>query len=489
MFNLSNTLSAVVVPANVREKDQILANLKLWSRPGLHPVTSARKKLPVLAFVFNNEGARADTETAITDAFEEHGMGRFFSSLELHYLNLTGAADAYIRDYRQPSGEMGYKAGPNNQFFSTMRWAKKFGYYAFLMESDCVPIQSNWVGRLCDICESSEPFYLMGSAYRGKGTLGVEFGRHINGNGVYAVGDFGFQSFVDEFWEPRLRKIVAEFDARIAYDCALEVIFSQMNSGWHEDQDWRFWQSHAHLFRYTSYIQNLSADLDIAAPEEFLVSDTLFNSPHTYLIHSQPLAREVRKAMAADSLKAIQEWRLLPPETLNIDGGDAAFSEPSVHYLGNREILADGRVKLEAPFSTNSLLYVFDDRLDRGVPIEATVEFNLEQPAALVVALSRHGATKFESSDAILELPAGNHTIKIVHRFEQVHYGARVQIGVLNGTAQIGLGKCILAKLQGDEAEIVGGARVVTTGQAIPTSTAPGPKKGKTWIGSLFRTS
>ena len=126
-------------------------------------------------------------------------MDRFFRGVFFEYLDLTGDRDIYERDYKKPVGETGFKAGPNNQFFETMRRVSGYGKYSFLMETDCLPIRRGWLSRLQDIVAGSEPFWILGSAYRGQNQLSKTYLRHINGNAVYASGVPDFQEFLADF--------------------------------------------------------------------------------------------------------------------------------------------------------------------------------------------------------------------------------------------------------------------------------------------------
>ena len=258
----SSGLGAILVPTNIAEREQILANFALWAKDDFAPTIRPVSFKPRLAFVFNNETA-SPLESEITDAYLSNGMERYFAAPEFRYLGLTAERDVYVRSHTLASGREGYKAGPNNQFFETMRLGSDFGHYVFLMETDCVPIRRDWLWRLIQITRGPEPFYVLGSAYRGHGTIGSAYNRHLNGNALYACGDPGFQSFVNDFWEPNLRRIVESEDRRIAYDCVLEMLFTTMQSNGEPDDIWPVWQQHAHLFRYSDYLQDISARKDV----------------------------------------------------------------------------------------------------------------------------------------------------------------------------------------------------------------------------------
>ncbi len=304
-------LASVVVPCTPGEVDQALANFHLWSQPAYAPfLHHIPRKRPKLVFVLN----RGDDSIGerIRNRFELFGIGRFFSGVDIHVLGLEGDADAYIRSYDRPAGSQGYKAGPNNQFFQAMGIAGEYGPYTFLMETDCVPIRPNWLAQLSEIVDGAEPFFVLGSAYRGINTLARHYSRHINGNAVYAVGIPEFRSFLKQYWEPWLQEEVKHGDRRMAYDCILEAKFGKARSDHADDEIWRLWQRHSHKFRHTNFIQNISAKDDIRYSDPKLIQNILERDPETHIVHNQRLTKFICST--------------LPP----IGSGDMADGAPTV---------------------------------------------------------------------------------------------------------------------------------------------------------------
>lgn len=290
------TLGSVMVPCHQGEIPVILANFELWNRVEFSPAereTAGRK--PALVFVFNNDSARPE-QGRITAAFLASGMKRFFSGVCFEYLDLEGERDAYIRDYTKPVGDQGFKAGPNNQFFASIRRIAKYGRYTFLMESDCLPIRRGWLTRLHRLVDASEPFWVMSSAYRGQQHLSKDFVRHLNGNAVYAAGDHDFQKFVTDFWEHHTWRLIRDKDKRLAYDCILEIMFSQDQI--REPAVMNTWKQTAHRFRYCDFLQNISGNADIANTDESLISELRLKSPDTYILHNRTVHNIVLRHMA-----------------------------------------------------------------------------------------------------------------------------------------------------------------------------------------------
>ncbi|MBM1219860.1 hypothetical protein JQU17_22840 [Ponticoccus sp. SC2-23] len=305
-----STLGSVMVPCNKGEIDAILANLELWNQIEFSPSDSeTMANRPALVFMFNNDSARSEQDR-ISRAFDANGMSRFFSRLCFEYLDLEGERDLYLRDYSQPVGDQGYKAGPNNQFFYAIRRISGYGRYTFLMETDCLPIRRGWLSRLQRMVDASEPFWIMGSAYRGTQMLSNAFVRHLNGNAVYAAGDPDFQTFVTEFWEHHTWRLVRDKDKRLAYDCILEIMFSPDNI--RDQAVMETWKQSAHLFRYFDYLQNISGNADIANTDGSLIQDLRRNSPDTYILHN----RTAHKIVLAQLSEAKFTPSLHPGSTL-----------------------------------------------------------------------------------------------------------------------------------------------------------------------------
>ncbi|SIT22227.1 hypothetical protein SAMN05421774_11141 [Gemmobacter megaterium] len=289
-------LGCVFIPCTAGDIDDILGNFRLWATAACLPCDGpVAEPAPVLAVVFNNATAAARAPE-IAAAFAEAGMARFFDGVQFECLDLEGARDVYIRDHSLPVGDLGYKAGPNTQVFEALRRVARFGRYAFLMEADCLPIRRGWLSRLQAIVAGAEPFWVMGSPYRGEVRLARDYIRHINGNAVYAAGDPGFQTFAADVWEPQTWHLVRVRDKRLAYDCILEILFSDTNLETDADS-LALWKRSAHRFRYSDYIQNIAARRDLARPDPDLPDRLRRDSPDTHILHCRPAQQAALAAL------------------------------------------------------------------------------------------------------------------------------------------------------------------------------------------------
>ena len=422
-------LGSILVPCNASEVEQILANLKLWAQPGFAPYLGPVPKFrPKLIFVFNNKTAQTQSER-IDHAISEFDLAKFFSDVEFHFLDLYGECDLYVRTYDKPVGLQGYKAGPNNQFFASMKVIQDKGYYTFLIETDCIPIRPDWLRILCNTVDNAEPFWIMGSPYRGIGTLTKKFSRHINGNAIYAAGDKQFQKFIDEFWRPNHERIVSHLDNRIAYDCSLEMTFYEAKSDVEDDMVWRKWKDVAHLIRYTTLLQNISAKKDIDHAHPDLVHDILKHSPYTLFIHSQAVANVVSKLVDSQNNIVPNSLRPNSPHSLDTTVNRVnGLVFDTIHRTGSIKSKQETLYLLPGS-SENYVCCVYVGIVKQGDQVKSEVEFVLDQSCKLSVILCRNGNGGWEASREILRLKAGNHKVNLTHVFRNSHPGIRIQIG------------------------------------------------------------
>ncbi len=282
-------LGAVAIPLTPSEEARVHINLRAWNRPELVPRLPGSEGYPVaLVLALNRDRDRA-LEQRIQATFDEcDNLRSSFSRLEFEYCSLEPHEDVYEKDHSRPPPAEGYSAGPNNQFFESMRRLGKYGQYCFYMETDCIPIRPDWLSRLEGLVEGTEPFWVCGSVYRGVGTVGTPHKLHINGNAIYAAGDEGFQNFVREVWRPAVKEHVDGMPG-IAYDFALAYYFRDASP--HEDvEKWRLLQEVAHLFRFTDMIQNHGGNLDAQSDLAPDLREIRERSPMTYIVHGRHLA-------------------------------------------------------------------------------------------------------------------------------------------------------------------------------------------------------
>jgi len=299
-------LGAVAVPMTFGEEAALIENLKRWATPAAAPRLGGAGYAVPLVLILN--GARdSGFEKRVAAAFTDSGVGGpagAFTGIEFAYCELDAETDRYERDYSKQAGSGGFKSGPNAQFFRSMellgeRLGDGRGRYALMMETDCLAIRPDWLAELERIAEGSEPVWVLGSLYRGVDDVDPRYRLHVNGNAVYAVGDESFQEFLTETWRPALERLVAETPT-LAYDCALPLHFTG-DAPAPAGERWREWQSIAHRFRFTDFIQNHASRAELERGEGHSLAAIRDGSPRTYLVHGRHLAATLDAEAEPDS--------------------------------------------------------------------------------------------------------------------------------------------------------------------------------------------
>ncbi len=324
-------LAAVIVPTRAEERQSILDNLWLWNRDGFAPMLHLENRTKsTLVFYFNNESGK-ELEQEIAETFQRADLlNRCFSSVEFRYLSLHGDDDLYDRSGVQ-RGKHRSKAGPNNQFFDIVSQAAQFGDYILYMETDCIPIRPDWLGQLQDLVQHAEPFWVLGSAYRGNSVLERTYAKHINGNAVYAVGNAQFQEFVAKVWRPGLATILSR-DPHCAYDTAVETVFGCARSNNPHDPIWKLSQATLHKFRHSDFVRNYCGPADTEYPVPQLIESVLRESPTTHLVHGKQFSNAVRKMrlMNIDFIEQAsedqKEFAISTDETALVSAAGEAFA-------------------------------------------------------------------------------------------------------------------------------------------------------------------
>ena len=328
-------LGAVVVPTTQFEIEAILDNFDIWSEPGFEPLwREDQDNRCGLVFMFNNDQSK-QYEASIREKFAATKMSRFFSYLGFEYLGLEAEDDLYQRDYTKKVGTQGYKSGPNNQFFRTMQAARDLGHYVFQMETDCVPMRRGWLSALRTMLAQEPQFWILGSLYHGVETLSPAFKNHINGNAIYATGDVSFQAFLDNFWEPRTRQMVADVDRRLAYDCILEKIFTEQGES--DPEVKALLAKHSDKFRTNEYLLNISGKRDLEDLSPTYRRDVLKKFPDAHILHNRTAQnRTVAEVAVRQAARLeVQKFPRLLMFDMTATGDGTATGEVKANLFGS----------------------------------------------------------------------------------------------------------------------------------------------------------
>lgn len=290
-------LGAIVVPTTATELDQLLVNIQVWDQAAFFPVQTAlsEENKPDLVFAFSGQEDAVTTSRLLEAITHTRRLHQCFSRVEVKFIGLDASLDYYQRDYNKPVTGKGFKSGPNEQFFKLMDMHTDVGEFIFYMECDCVPMRSGWLDRIIELAASDRESWVIGSYYRGIAKLDKRFSRHINGNALYRVGSSAFMEFVRAFWHPMLHQVIESADPRMAYDCLLSYMLTDIDP-FEANEAWQLFQQIGHCFRATALIQNISAAADTARPDiPELILEIRKQHPDTYLLHGHAFLKLMQK--------------------------------------------------------------------------------------------------------------------------------------------------------------------------------------------------
>ena len=154
-------------------------------------------------------------------------------------------------------------------------FARRFDY-AFWMESDVQVLQPYWLDKIYEEAMFPSHFWVKGSMYRGDQWDGIpeehpmqwelmrDYAYHINGVGIYRLGDADFKRFV----EAAMRRFPA--DSMSAdfnpFDISIWKVLQEVVSPRHDGQlattdNWKIFQRYGHCVMYTNFVWNLGGNV------------------------------------------------------------------------------------------------------------------------------------------------------------------------------------------------------------------------------------
>ena len=185
-------------------------------------------------------------------------------------------------------------------------------------------------------------------------------------------------------------------------------------------------------------------------PPPDLVEAILANSPHTYIVHSQPIARAAVKMLGDGGPVGPGLLRPEPIRQVVAEQGADGLGFVTIHP-SSAVVRRGTAYALPTGSSDNYVMVVFAGTVIAGDQFEGRVTVRLSNPSTVTVALYRHGDTPFEGASHTTELSAGEHLLKVSHSFRNSHQGARMQIGVDRASTDILFpGKIEMVKLGAD---------------------------------------
>jgi hypothetical protein len=277
-------MSAVVCPLVARELPIALRNFEIWTKLGMTAPSKSHTR-PLLVYSFNCAETPSFTK-ALRDAFNKHPVVRAcFTGIEVRFCNLPPEKDVYIRSATSRKLPFGYKAGPNWQFYETLKGFKGKGKFIFLMEVDCEPVEPNWLQQLEEVCARNANAWIIGSHYRGVSPLHWSVARHINGNALYNAGDRAFLSFLDEILWPWMHEHIQNNDPTLAYDCAWETFLNRQEMEDPSNYDWIVSRGALHRFRICNAIVNIGGTAEQIGDYIWTKEEVIARYPGAVVVH------------------------------------------------------------------------------------------------------------------------------------------------------------------------------------------------------------
>ncbi|CAN8069868.1 unnamed protein product [Agarophyton chilense] len=216
----------VVVPLIASQLLRVEDSLRRWTVPSLYPCdihapTATRAHLSFFFDRSRNDAATARAAQRLQVVLSHpplaHVLEACFSHVSLQFANMSASAsrNSHAMDMVH---NLVITGGSNQQFEAAMQLYQRTYQHMFLMEPDVYAIRSGWVQRALQEAEYGS-FWQRGAIMRYSPRFNIGFApfrnryqRHINGNGLYRLGDRCFE---------RYRQLVRKRYGHAAYDVAM----------------------------------------------------------------------------------------------------------------------------------------------------------------------------------------------------------------------------------------------------------------------------
>lgn len=282
------------------------------------PCSSSSKGVVDLAFLNNGGDHDIDAHALLQSLPFSKATLQCFGHIGVMHARLEGLRDAY-------------PAGPSNMFFGMFldaELAPQLARYShmFWMEWDVTPIRPHWVDCLLSNTQGGR-FWVKGSMLQGGQLDAVaehssnwDWIAHINGNGLYALHDPEFTTFIrltvayeppNHYWKP--------------FDISMWRVLHAFPYTWHIYQRYRPYFQHADFIMHYSFLLS-----DVGSIRNL--------HPATYLVHGSNVSAGNVQFQRKFRSKAVKDvtWddRLSPSHNVSIlvqsYRGDAVFAVEAV---------------------------------------------------------------------------------------------------------------------------------------------------------------
>lgn len=278
----NNNLDVVVMMCTEKELSDVVLNLTFWDSPSARPYQFECEKTKVDLRILFNKKYNKKIVTILTQIFNESEvLRRSFSSFDIWFADLSEEQDVYNKKKEGVIGKYSYVDGPNNLFYRFLLRASEQYHHALMLEPDCWPIRPGWLSAFEDLA-AGDDYWVKGSYYRGKASP-VSF-LHTNGCALYHVANSGLMAFADKmrtyFKKRSVKHKVLSFDI-ILWDYFRDVFSRKANPELMQE-----WKNVYHNIKYTSIIQDYTAQQDIEnGPVSLGEARSLH--PDAYILHGR----------------------------------------------------------------------------------------------------------------------------------------------------------------------------------------------------------
>jgi hypothetical protein len=262
---LSSPRVLIVMPFVDTERKRLRDNLKSWrDGGGVEPCTvgggGGGESQSDVDFMLYAAGtpSKASWFTPPERLFGG-GAASCFRRVSVRHANLSAAEQHYVGGWDN--------TGPNNLFYRLFLdpWLHESYDVLLWMETDLVPVQPQWISRLLEEARAPRGFWRKGPAQqpRLQHSMVSTHHYHMNTAGLYRLGQPCFIEL--------MRRVASEYPQQ-PHDVSTHIFL-------HDPRHFHIWQTHAHRFLYTDFVQNR---LDAWSLEEVRQV-----SPDTVLVHGK----------------------------------------------------------------------------------------------------------------------------------------------------------------------------------------------------------
>jgi hypothetical protein len=253
-----NHLTHVIMPFHPKQLNDVLANIRLWSR--FRPCDDSMKNMTFLFFSSSSKNLSLENALLNSIKMDQNSM-MCFKSVHVSFANLPESKNDHLLGSRLMFEQMLSKH---------IFYGETEPHHVFYMEPDCVPVRPNWL-NVVEASTAHQDFWMKGSIFRGDSkTFSSDLiynHIHINGNAIYNVKDQEFK----EFYFGIVRKLItSRLGEEGGYDADIFKVLLWKNA--------KFTSCYFHKFIFSDFVINMWHT-------PFSISQILADNKNVVLMH------------------------------------------------------------------------------------------------------------------------------------------------------------------------------------------------------------